>query len=98
MFRQKTFRQNQKIDFLSNNVLSKDVLSKIIFVKIPVHQMAVRLIILSSKNYYVDLCIYLAISMPLVLTYFYQACGQMGPPAPPNPTGNPNFNLKKRSW
>jgi hypothetical protein len=20
----------------------------------------------------------------------------MGPPAPPNPTGNPNFNLKKR--
>jgi hypothetical protein len=26
----------------------------------------------------------------------YAACGRTGPMAPPNPTGNPNFNLKKR--
>jgi hypothetical protein len=26
------------------------------------------------------------------------ACGRTGPLAPPNPTGNPNFNPKNRSW
>jgi hypothetical protein len=46
------------------------------------------------------------ISMPLVPTYFYQAYfwaifevrpayGRTGPPAPPNPTGNPNFDTQK---
>jgi hypothetical protein len=31
----------------------------------------------------------------LLQAYF---CGQTGPSAPANPTGNPNFNLKNRSW
>jgi hypothetical protein len=26
------------------------------------------------------------------------ACGRTGPPAPANPTGNPNFNPQNRSW
>jgi hypothetical protein len=31
-----------------------------------------------------------------VASWVRPACGRTGPPAPPNPTGNPNFNPKNR--